>query len=370
MGIGGCFFCIEFVRYCRVEDRLVEDVVVEVKVFYIFGVRYFWVGRQSCIFFYMVKLDGRVFILNFEVVEKFFCGICLVVLNVKMFYVDNVNFVVIVNYFDESRRIVKVLIEYGIFGDVVVFGLESVDLKVVKFNNFNVIVEEIYEVVKFFNEIGGRRGYNGMLWFFLGINIIFGLLGEIKKSYEIMFQFLKRFLDDGLMVRCINICQVVVFLGIFLWYMRDKVKVEKYKKFIQYYCYKIRYEIDLFMFRCVVLVGIVLRDVCVEVFDNGLIYGRQIGSYLFIVGMFKQVFFNKFYDVLIVDYGFRSIIGIFVLINVNEESLRVLEYILGIGKKIVVKILVKCFFKILEEFFEVIGEDKKNVLKDLIILQR
>lgn len=135
----------------------------------------------------MVKLDGRVFILNFEVVEKFFCGICLVVLNVKMFYVDNVNFVVIVNYFDESRRIVKVLIEYGIFGDVVVFGLESVDLKVVKFNNFNVIVEEIYEVVKFFNEIGGRRGYNGMLWFFLGINIIFGLLGEIKKSYEIMF---------------------------------------------------------------------------------------------------------------------------------------------------------------------------------------
>lgn len=45
MGIGGCFFCIEFVRYCRVEDRLVEDVVVEVKVFYIFGVRYFWVGR-------------------------------------------------------------------------------------------------------------------------------------------------------------------------------------------------------------------------------------------------------------------------------------------------------------------------------------
>lgn len=57
-----------------------------------------------------------------------------------------------------------------------------------------------------------------------------------------------------------------------------------------------------------------------------------------------------------------------MLINVNEESLRVLEYILGIGKKIVVKILVKCFFKILEEFFEVIGEDKKNVLKDLIIL--
>lgn len=71
--------------------------------------------------------------------------------------------------------------------------------------------------------------------------------------------------------------------------MRDKVKVEKHKKLIQHYRYKIRHEIDLPMLRRVVPVGTVLRDVRAEVFDNGLTYGRQIGSYPLIVGMPKQV---------------------------------------------------------------------------------
>ncbi|BAD85086.1 hypothetical protein, conserved, radical SAM superfamily [Thermococcus kodakarensis KOD1] len=368
MGIGGCSFCTEPVRYRRVEDRSVEDVVAEVKALYTLGVRHFRVGRQSCIFSYMAKPDGRVPIPNPEAVEKLFRGIRSVAPNVKTLHVDNANPAVIANYPDESRRIAKALIEYGTPGDVVAFGLESADPKVAKLNNLNATAEETYEAVKLLNEIGGRRGYNGMPWLLPGINIIFGLPGETKKSYEITFQFLKRLLDDGLMVRRINIRQVVVFPGTPLWHMRDKVKVEKHKKLIQHYRYKIRHEIDLPMLRRVVPVGTVLRDVRAEVFDNGLTYGRQIGSYPLIVGMPKQVPLNKFYDVLIVDHGFRSITGIPVPINVNEESPRVLEYIPGIGKKTAVKILAKRPFKTPEEFFEVIGEDKKNVLKDLITL--
>ncbi|WP_297498849.1 radical SAM protein [Thermococcus sp.] len=368
MGIGGCSFCTEPVRYRAVEDRPAEDVVAEVKTLYDLGVRHFRIGRQSCIFSYMAKPNGRVPIPNQEAIERLFTGIRSVAPDVKTLHVDNANPAVIANYPEESVRIAKTLIKYGTPGNVVAFGLESADPKVAKLNNLNATAEETYEAVKILNEVGGRRGYNGMPWLLPGINIIFGLPGETKKSYELTFQFLKRLLDDGLMVRRINIRQVVVFPGTPLWHMRNKVKTERHKRLIQHYKYKIRHEIDLPMLKRVVPVGTVLRDVRAEVFDSGLIYGRQMGSYPLAVGIPKEVPLNHFYDVLIVDHGFRSITGIPVPINVNRESPKVLQLIPGIGKRRVVKILAKRPFRSEEEFFSLLREDKRKMLEGKITL--
>ncbi|NJE84661.1 radical SAM protein [Thermococcus sp. CX2] len=368
MGIGGCSFCTEPVRYRTVEDRPVNDIVKEVEILYNLGVRHFRVGRQSCIFSYMAKPNGRVPIPNPEAIEKLFRGIRSVAPDLKTLHVDNANPAVIANYPEESTRIAKALVEYGTPGNVVAFGLESADPKVARLNNLNATPEETYEAVKLLNEIGGKRGYNGMPWLLPGINIIFGLPGETKKSYELTFQFLKRLLDDGLMVRRINIRQVVVFPGTPLWHMRNKVKTEKHKKIIQHYKYKIRHEIDLPMLKRVVPVGTVLRDVRAEVYDNGLTYGRQIGSYPLIVGIPKEVELNRFYDVVIVGHGFRSITGIPVPINVNTESPKVLQQIPGIGKKKVVKLLSRRPFSSKDEFFEVVGKEERNLLEDLITL--
>ncbi|ACJ15896.1 hypothetical protein, conserved [Thermococcus onnurineus NA1] len=368
MGIGGCSFCTEPVRYRKVEDRSIEDIVREVEVLYNLGVRHFRVGRQSCIFSYMAKSNGRVPIPNPKAIERLFRGIRLVAPDIKTLHVDNANPAVIANYPEESREIAKALIEYGTPGNVVAFGLESADPKVAKLNNLNATAEETYNAVKLLNEVGGKRGYNGMPWLLPGINILFGLPGETKKSYELTFQFLKKLLDDGLMVRRINIRQVVVFPGTPLWHMRNRVKTEKHKKLIQHYKYKIRHEIDLPMLKRVVPVGTVLRDVRAEVYDNGLTYGRQIGSYPLIVGIPKEVELNRFYDVLIVDHGFRSITGIPIPINVNQESPKILQYIPGIGKKRVVKILSKRPFRDEKEFFNVVGDEGKRILKDLITL--
>jgi len=366
MGIGGCSFCTEPVRYRRVEDRLVEDIVAEVKALYDLGVRHFRVGRQSCIFSYMAKPNGRVPIPNPEAIERLFAGIRSVAPDVKTLHVDNANPAVIANYPEESVRIAKALIEYGTPGNVVAFGLESADPKVAKLNNLNATAEETYEAVRVLNEVGGRRGYNGMPWLLPGINIIFGLPGETKKSYELTFQFLKRLLDDGLMVRRINIRQVVVFPGTPLWHMRERVKTEKHKKLIQHYKYKIRHEIDLPMLKRVVPVGTVLRDVRAEVFDNGLTYGRQIGSYPLIVGIPKEIPLNRFYDVLIVDHGFRSITGIPVPINVNRESPKVLQYIPGVGKKKAVQILSKRPFKTEKEFMDILDDNTRKMMEGKI----
>ncbi|WP_297092109.1 radical SAM protein [Thermococcus sp.] len=368
MGIGGCSFCTEPVRYSSIEDRPIEDIVDEVKTLYRLGVRHFRVGRQSCIFSYMAKPNGRVPVPNPDAIERLFRGIRSAAPDVKTLHVDNANPAVIANYPEEAVRIAKALIKYGTPGNVVAFGLESADPRVAKLNNLNATAEETYEAVKVLNEVGGRRGPNGMPWLLPGINILFGLPGETKRSYELTFQFLKRLLDDGLMVRRINIRQVVVFPGTPLWHLKGKLKTEKHKKLIQHYKYKIRHEIDLPMLKRVVPVGTVLRDVRAEVFDNGLTYGRQIGSYPLIVGIPKRVGLNRFYDVLIVDHGFRSITGILVPVNVNTESSKVLQYLPGIGKRNVVEILSKRPFRDKDEFFEVVGEEKRKMLEGIISL--
>ena len=367
MGIGGCSFCTEPVRYRTVEDRPIGDVVAEVKALYDLGVRHFRVGRQSCIFSYMAKPNGRVPIPNPGAIEKLFAGIRSVAPEVKTLHVDNANPAVIANYPGEGVRIAKALIKYGTPGNVVAFGLESADPKVAKLNNLNATAEETYEAVRLLNEVGGRRGPNGMPWLLPGINVIFGLPGETKKSYELTFQFFKRLLDDGLMVRRINIRQVVVFPGTPLWHMRDRVKTEKHKKLIRHYKYKIRHEIDLPMLKRLVPVGTVLRDVRAEVLENGLTYGRQIGSYPLIVGMLKELKVNRFYDVLIVDHGYRSITGVPVPININREDSRILQYLPGIGRKRAARVLSMRPFKDKEEVIRAVGEDIKSI-EDLIVL--
>jgi len=121
------------------------------------------------------------------------------------------------------------------------------------------------------------------------------------------------------------------------------------------------------MLKRVVPVGTVLRDVRAEVFDNGLTYGRQMGSYPLIVGIPKEIPLNRFYDVLIVGHGFRSITGVPVPINVNREGLKVLQLIPGIGKKTATRILAKRPFKSREEFFKVVGEDKREILERVVV---
>ncbi|HDD31030.1 MAG TPA: radical SAM protein [Thermococcus litoralis] len=367
-GIGGCSFCTEPVRYKIIEDRPIGDIVKEVEVLYSIGVKHFRIGRQSCIFSYMAKPNDRVPIPNPEALEKLFKGIRTVAPEVKTLHVDNANPAVVANYPEESIKIAKTLIKYGTPGNVVAFGLESADPKVAKLNNLNSTPEETYEAVKILNEVGAKRGYNGMPLLLPGINILFGLPGETKKTYELTYEFLKKLLEDGLLVRRINIRQVVVFPGTPLWHMRDKVKIEKHKALIKHYKYKIRHEIDYPMLKRLVPVGTILREVRAEVFNNGLTYGRQIGSYPLIVGIPKELELNKFYDVLIVDHGFRSITGIPIPINVNRESSKVLSYLPGIGKKKVAKILAKRPFKSKEEFLGIIEEEKREIYRDVVVI--
>ena len=77
---------------------------------------------------------------------------------------------------------------------------------------------------------------------------------------------------------------------------------------------------------------------------------------------------NRFYDVLIVGHGYRSITGVPVPINVNRENPKVLQYLPGIGKKTAVRVLAERPFGSKDEFFRVVGEEKRETLEHVIRL--
>jgi len=67
---------------------------------------------------------------------------------------------------------------------------------------------------------------------------------------------------------------------------------------------------------------------------------------------------NKFNDVKIVDYGFRSITGVPYPLDINSASRETIESLPGIGKKRVIRIFANRPFKNKEDFLNVLDESE------------
>ena len=70
-----------------------------------------------------------------------------------------------------------------------------------------------------------------------------------------------------------------------------------------------------------------------EMNDGNVTFGRQIGSYPLLVGIPYRVECGKAYDVIITDWGFRSITGLVYPFDINHESMGAISSLPGIGKK-------------------------------------
>ncbi len=305
---GGCSFCVEPRRFGLPEFRDEKDIFEEAKALSYEGAKYFRVGRQPCIYSYKSIDIGREEIPkpNVEAVEKLFKSLSS--LNPKVLHIDNANPGVIAKYEDESRKITKILVKYCTSGNVAAFGVESFDIKVVKANNLYTTPEDVIKAIKILNEIGGKRGETGLPYLLSGINLLFGLKGESKKTFKINYEYLKEIYDMGLMLRRINIRQVVPFYGTEIK-EKDIKKAEKRKKLFLWFKEKIREEIDNKMLKRILPKGTILRNVLVEVKENNLYFGRQLGTYPILVGIKGNANVGEFIDIKVVDYGKRSITG-------------------------------------------------------------
>jgi len=248
---------------------------------------------------------------NVETIEKLFKGIWNRA-KPKVLHIDNANPAVIARHEEESREVAKILVRYCTSGNVAAFGVESFDEKVIKMNNLLTTPEDVLKGVEILNEIGGRRGPSGLPYLLPGINLLFGLKGESKRTFKINYQYLKEIYDRGLMLRRINIRQVVPFYGTNID-IKDIKKAKRRKKLFLSFKEKVREEIDKPMLKRVVPKGTVLRDVLLEVKEENLYFGRQLGTYPILVGIKGEgLKFRSFVDVKVIDYGRRSITGVIV----------------------------------------------------------
>ena len=291
--IGKCSFCIEPLKN-KVEFRDKEDVLKEIMEFYNLGCRYFRLGKQTC--FYTLPYAAE---LLKEIRKN--CE------DIKVLHIDNVNPVKVV--MDKNHEITKAIVKYCTSGNVAAFGVESFDEIVVKENSLNSSPKMSYEAVKILNKYGTERGENGMPIFLPGINLIFGLKGESKKTHEENMKWLRKVYDDELMLRRINIRQVAIFEGTPIFNdVKDKF-LKKNKKMYWKWRNEIRQKIDWPMLQRIVPKGTVLKDCYAEIYDGNTTFCRQFGTYPLIVGVKGRLELKKFYEIGIIGHMLRSLTG-------------------------------------------------------------
>jgi radical SAM superfamily enzyme with C-terminal helix-hairpin-helix motif len=318
-----CSFCTE--PFYEREFRNIEDVVGEVASLYDAGARYFRVGRQPDLLTYQGSETPEGFKPNPSAIERLYRGIRKVAGDLKVLHMDNVNPATLAEFPEESRETLKAILRYHTSGDVAALGVESADPKVIERNNLKVHPEDVVKAVKLINEVGAGRGKCGLPELLPGVNFVYGLAGERRETYRLNFELLKSIYEQGLLLRRVNLRQVMVFPHTPL----SKHKVQVNHKLFAYYKEKIQREIDQPMLRRVVPKGAVLKDVFLEVHEGEVTLGRQLASYPLLVGIPQKLPLGKSVDVMITRHSYRSVAGVPIPLNVNTAPLRLLSEALG-----------------------------------------
>ncbi len=331
--VGGCSFCSEPTKGSPI-FRGIEEIIEEISSVYNTGIRHFRIGNQPCIFSYMANDAGNKEFPkpNPTALEKLFKGIRSVAPSLKTLHIDNANPGIIARYPEECKQIAKSIIRYHTSGDVAAFGVESADPFVIKQNNLKASADEVLFATKLINEVGSKRGENGLPELLPGLNFVFGLKGETKKTFYINYEFLKKIFDEGFLIRRINLRQVLPIPGTKMFEFGNKNIIRNKAEFIRFKR-KIREKIERPMLKRILPPDTILKNVFSEIYKGKVTFGRQIGSYPILVGIPGVFPLHRFFDVKIIDYGYRSVTALPSPIDINNASIETLVAIPGIGKK-------------------------------------
>ncbi|WP_254273694.1 radical SAM protein [Haloarcula marina] len=343
-----CSFCTE-PMYGNPDFRPPESVVDEVDALSDRGVKHFRLGRQADILAY--GGDGEA--PNPDALRRLYGGIREVAPDLETLHLDNMNPITIVKWPEKAREGIRIIAEHNTPGDTAAFGLESADPEVMSDNNLNVTADECFEAVKIVNEVAGWRpggeeetapnfgddAARRLPKLLPGINLVHGLKGERKETFEHNKRFLQRVYDEGLMLRRVNIRQVMAFEGTDMADTGADI-ARDHKKLFKQYKREVREEIDNPMLKRVAPPGTVLPDVHLEYHQDGKTFGRQLGTYPLLVGIPGERELGQTLDIAITGHGYRSVTGVPYPLNVNSASMDELQTIPGIGRSRAGDILV------------------------------
>mgnify|MGYP006274060411 FL=1 len=352
-----CSFCTEPL-YGDPSFRDATGIHAEVGALADHGVKHFRLGRQADILAYGGDGERP----NPEALETLYAGIREAAPDLETLHMDNMNPVTIVDYPDKSRAALSVIAQYNTPGDTAAFGVESADPVVQAQNDLLVTPEEAHEAVRVVNEVGGWRPGEDpdaapsidpakptrLPTLLPGVNFVHGLAGEREETFAHNRQFLEGLLDAGLMVRRINIRQVMAFEGTEMEATGADLAAEHKAQFKRYKA-AVREEIDVPMLERVAPAGTVLPAVRTEYREGSYTFGRQAGTYPLLVGIPGERPLGEQLDVAVTDHGPRSVTAVPYPFPLNEAGIDELTAIPGIGRSTAGDVVVGQPYESVEE---------------------
>jgi radical SAM superfamily enzyme with C-terminal helix-hairpin-helix motif len=327
--------------YGNPDFRPPESVVDEVDALSDRGVKHFRLGRQADILAY--GGDGEA--PNPDALRRLYGGIRDVAPDLETLHLDNMNPITVVKWPEKAREGIRIIAEHNTPGDTAAFGLESADPDVMSDNNLNVTADQCFEAVKIVNEVAGWRpggdkdtapnfgddAARRLPKLLPGINLVHGLKGETRETFEHNKRFLQRVYDEGLMLRRVNIRQVMAFEGTDMADTGAEI-AKDHKQLFKQYKQEVRETIDNPMLQRVAPPGTVLPDVHLEYHQDGKTFGRQLGTYPLLVGIPGERELGSVVDIAVTDHGYRSVTGVPYPLDLNSASMNELTEIPGIGR--------------------------------------
>ncbi len=353
-----CSFCSEGL-FRTLEFRSIKEIMQEVDALIEQGVTRFRLGRQADILQYMTPFK------NFRngfpapdpgAVKELFCELkkrktqgLITVLNI-----DNANPGTIFNFPHESSEILDTIAHTVTPGDTLALGIESFDPEVTARNNLKVDAAGALEVIRIINETCGER-LDGIPRLLPGINLIQGLRGETAETFRINYQWLINILNEGLLLKRINIRRLLPFPGTPLY--KEKLPGgKKLQNRFEHFRGLIRHDIDIPMLRAIYPAGTVLKDVQVLEEHQGHVLGKQIASYSITARFPLPLPIRSFQNALVVGHRERSVLALPLPLPVNEMPQKAFEAIPGISPRRAADIILRRPFRDTGEFLEFLAE--------------
>ena len=342
---GGCSFCTEQF-YGPPMYRETKAILAEVSALSHVGCTHFRVGRQPDILAYQTTGQNKP---NLKALEQLFSGIRAHANTLKTLHIDNVNPGTITAHPEISKEALEIITKYHTPGDTAAFGLESADPAVISANNLVTNPDEILHAIEIVHEVGAKRT-DRICELLPGLNFVCGLAGETKETYAKNKEFLKEIQRRKLLIRRVNIRQVMPFPGTKSY---KEHTLGQHKEAFTAFKEWTRTEFDTPMLAQVYPIGTILHGLLIEK-EGTLSFGRQLGSYPLLCGIPLLMKQGTICSVVIIGHGKRSATALPYPIPINTLPISALRHIPGLGKKTISKFFAKRP-KNEEEFTAIIG---------------
>ena len=122
-------------------------------------------------------------------------------------------------------------------------------------------------------------------------------------------KYLNQIMDEGLLLRRINIRQAAILPDTFLEKHGGNKYLRKNKHLYWKWRNEIRQKIDLPMLGLILPIGQVLSDVYTEIYDGKTTFARHYGTYPIAIGIKERLPLKEKIKVKVVSHMLRSIVA-------------------------------------------------------------